>query len=94
MWLEKAVHGWAAKKLQCRSLGTFAGVGIGEHFWKLLSRSRPRFQELGSWDLCHSDLGIKKRVISFPSHELVTECEVTSPLNLDSLSELLGSFEV
>lgn len=55
------MHGRATKQFQCRNLGTFAGVETGEHFWKLLSRSRPRFQELGSWDLCHSDLGIKKK---------------------------------
>lgn len=41
--------------------GLLLGWKIGEHFWKFLSRSRPRFQELGSWDLCHSDLGIKKK---------------------------------
>lgn len=28
-----------------------ARAEIDEHSWKLLSRSRPRFQELGSWDL-------------------------------------------
>lgn len=51
----------AGQQKSCRNLGTFAGVEIGEHFWKFLSRSRPRFQELGSWDLCHSDLEIKEK---------------------------------
>lgn len=66
------------RRLQYRKLGTFPSARIGEHSWKLLV-------DLGlnsrNWDPGNYVIVIldkKRSATSFPTHGLVTDCEVTS----------------